>query len=337
GNLLSSTHSEQDNLASLLAQTLPQTRGRSAVRVEAADNSGLAAVAEAYRLVSSGAASTVLVVGVEKMTEFPSAMVMRALAHSCHAQYELVYGATPAGIQALLMRLYMGVFGVDRDALSSWPVLMHDNAADNPYAQLRFRVSKEQVASSMVIADPITLLDSSPVGDGAAAVVLASEEEARSQTDTPVEIASVAHATDTLGITGREDPLVLMALEAASRRAYEEAGISVENIDVLEIHDTTTIMGILELEALGLAPRGRAAAMLDEGRFAPGDRPSVNLSGGLKARGHPVGATGVYQAAEIAMQLRGDFPGRKAPSPETGVAAGLGGSGATAIVVVMRR
>ncbi len=337
GNMLASTQNEQDNLAAFLAEAIPYTRGAHAVRVEAADNSGLAAVIKAYSLVASGMAETVLVVGVEKMTEYPSATVTRATAQACNAQYELIHGATLPGIQALLMRMYMHVHGVDRDTMSSWPVLMHDNAADNPYAQLRFRISKEQVGSSMMIADPITLMDSSPIGDGAAAIVLASENIARKQSDTPVLISSAAQASDTLSIAWREDPLRLLAVEKATRAALSAADLEKESIDVVEIHDTTTILGLLGLEALGLAPPGKAAVLVDEGRFAPGDKPSINLSGGLKARGHPLGATGVYQAAEIAMQLRGDYPGRKAEGAEIGLALGIGGPGTTASVIIMRR
>ncbi len=336
GSMLPSIHNEQSSLASLLAQSLPYTRGKMAVGVEDADNSGLAAVIKGYSLIASGLAKTVLVAGVEKMTEYPSAMAIRALSQACNAQHELFHGATLISLQALLMRLYMNTYGIDRDTMSAWPVLMHSNASENPYAQLRFKVTKEQVASSMMVSDPIRLLDSSPIGDGAAAIVLAASDAAGSRNNA-VEIAAVAQASDTVGIAYREDPLRLLAAEKAARTAYEKAGIKARDLDVVELHDTTTILGLLGLEALGLSPRGKAAVMVDEGEFSSKSKPSVNLSGGLKARGHPAGATGVYQAAEIALQLRGDYPGRRAPDPEMGLALGLGGLGSTASIIVMRR
>ncbi len=336
GNMLSSSMGEQDSLGALLADSAG-LRGIPAFKVEAACGSGGAAFFAAYNMVASGMFDVVLVAGVEKMTEHITATVTRALAQAADAEYELFYGASFTGLNALLMRYYMEKYRVSREEMAAWPVLMHENASQNPFAQLRFKITVEQVLNAMVVADPITLLDSSPMGDGAAAVMIASEEVARKLTDTPVRVAGVGLATDSVDLSTRLELDDLAAARLAAEKAYRMAGVEAGDIDVAEVHDAFTITGLLSLEALGLAGRGEAAKLVAEGRFRPGDRPEVNLSGGLKARGHPVGATGVYQIAEIAMQLRGDFPGVKASNPEVGLAENIGGHGATISVVVLRR
>ena len=336
GNMLSSSMGEQDSLGALLADSAG-LRGIPAFKVEAACGSGGAAFFAAYNMVASGMFDVVLVAGVEKMTEHITATVTRALAQAADAEYELFYGASFTGLNALLMRYYMEKYRVSREEMAAWPVLMHENASQNPFAQLRFKITVEQVLNAMVVADPITLLDSSPMGDGAAAVMIASEEVARKLTDTPVRVAGVGLATDSVDLSTRLELDDLAAARLAAEKAYRMAGVEAGDIDVGEVHDAFTITGLLSLEALGLAGRGEAAKLVAEGRFRPGDRPEVNLSGGLKARGHPVGATGVYQIAEIAMQLRGDFPGVKASNPEVGLAENIGGHGATISVVVLRR
>ena len=338
GNMMSSSLQYQDNLGAYIAGGLG-FRGTPAFKVEAACGSGGAALHAGYALVRSGAYSSVLVLGVEKMTDYPTAVVTRALAQAADAEYELYYGATFVGLNALMMRYYMEHHGVSRDEMSRWPVLMHRNAVLNPYAQLRREITLEDVARSQVVADPIRLLDSSPIGDGAAAVLLVAEELAEALPEKPVvEVAASALATDTVELSNRLELDRIPAAGAAAREAYNRAGIEPGDVDVAEIHDAFTVNAMILLEELGLAPRGGAARLLAEGRFAPGDRPTVNPSGGLKARGHPVGATGVYQAAEITMQLRGDFPGARAPAgSETGIAVNMGGDGSTVTVTVFRR
>ena len=336
GNMLSSSMGEQDSLGALLADSVG-LRGIPAFKVEAACGSGGAAFFAGYNLVASGMFDVVLVAGVEKMTEHVTSTVTRALAQAADAEYELFYGASFTGLNALLMRYYMEKHGVSREEMAAWPVLMHENASQNPFAQLRFKITVEQVLNAMVVADPITLLDSSPMGDGAAAVVIASEEVARKLSDTPVQVAGLGLATDSVDLSTRLELDGLAAARLAAEKAYRMAGIEARDVDVVEVHDAFTITGVLSVEALGFAGKGEAARLVAEGRFRPGDRPEVNLSGGLKARGHPVGATGVYQVAEIAMQLRGDFPGVKARDAEIGVAENIGGHGATISVVVLRR
>ncbi|NPA97028.1 MAG: thiolase domain-containing protein [Crenarchaeota archaeon] len=336
GNMMASSLFNQDNLGALVAD-YAGLRGVAAYHVEAACGSGGHAVVAGYSLVASGLYDVVLVVGVEKMCDYPTSVVTAALAQAADAEHELVYGISFPSLNALVMRLYMKTFGASREALAQWPVRMHEYGSRNPYAQLRFRISVDDVVRSPVIADPIRLLDSSPIGDGAAALVLASEDVARKLSDTPVEVAGVGMATDSVDLSSRMDLLDAPSVRLAAEKAYRMARVSPRDIDVAEVHDAFTVTGLLCLEALGFVERGKAWKEFADGRFGPGDKPSVNLSGGLKARGHPVGATGVYQVAEIAMQLRGDFPGVKAGSPSIGLAANFGGVATQTSVVVLRR
>ncbi len=337
GNMLSSSLQEQDNLGAYVANGIG-LRGIPAFKVEAACGSGGAALHAGYALVRSGVYRSVLVVGVEKMTDYPTARVTRALAQAADAEYEAFYGATFVGLNALMMRYYMERHGVSREEMSLWPVLMHENDLSNPYAQIKRRITVEDVARSQVIADPIRMLDSSPIGDGAAAVLLVSEDLRNQIPGGPsVELAGAGLATDTVELGNREALDRIPAAAAAAERALRQAGLEAERIDVMEIHDAFTVNAMILIEELGLAPRGAAAKLLAEGRFRPGDRPTLNPSGGLKARGHPVGATGVYQAAEVVMQLRGDYPGLRVDAAETGLALNMGGDGSTVTVHVFRR
>jgi acetyl-CoA C-acetyltransferase/acetyl-CoA acyltransferase len=337
GNMMSSSLQHQDNLGAYIANGIG-LRGIPAFKVEAACGSGGAAVHAAFNMVKSGVYNAVLVVGVEKMTDYPTAVVTEALAQAADAEYELFYGASFTGLNALMMRYYMEKYQVSRREMSYWPVMMHKNAVANPYAQIRREIKLEDVERSQVVADPIRLLDSSPIGDGAAAVLLVSENIASKLTEKPVvEVAGSAMATDTVELSNRESLDAMPAAAQAAKKAYKMAGVEPRDIDVIEIHDAFTINAIILLEELGFAPRGQAAKQLAEGRFAPGDKPTANPSGGLKARGHPVGATGVYQVAEIVMQLRGDFPGVKVDKAEIGLTANIGGDGSSLIIHVLRR
>jgi len=337
GNMSSSSLCEQDNLGALLADYAGLT-GKPAFKVEAACGSGGTAVFTGYSLVASGLFNVVMVGGVEKLTEYPTRTVTSALAQASDAEYELYFGASFTGLNALIMRYYMEKYGVTRSEISEWPVLMHENASRNPYAQLPFKITKEQVNKSQIIADPIRLYDASPIGDGAAAIILASEEVARKITDTPVEIAGLGMATDKLYLASRDKLDTFKATVEAAKVAYNMANISPKDVDVAEVHDAFSILGLINLEDLGFVEeKGKTAKLLCEGRFRPGDKPAVNPSGGLKARGHPVGATGVYQVAEVAMQLRGDFPGTKVPEAKVGLAQSIGGVGSTIVVTILKR
>lgn len=336
GNETSSSLQDQDNLGAYLADY--GGLGRiPAFKVEAACGSGGTAFYVGFSLVASGLVDVVMVAGVEKLTDARSSTTTAALAKAAEAEYESFYGVSFTSLNALLMNYYMKKYKVSHEELAEWPVMMHENASQNPYAQLRFKITKEQVITSRVIAYPLRLLDASPISDGAAAVIIASEDVAKKITDTPVLVAGVGMSTDKIYMASREYLDRMIALINAAKQAYNMAKMEPRDLDILEIHDAFSILGVMSLEDLGLAEKGKAVELLNEGRFHPGDKPTANPSGGLKARGHPVGATGVYQIAEIAMQLRGDFPGVKVSNAETGLASNIGGVGTSITVAILRR
>ncbi len=342
GNMTSSVLMEQDSLAALAAD-YSGLRGIPAFKVEAACGSGGAAFYAGYSLVKSGLAETVVVAGVEKLTEKLTADATKALAQAADAEYEVFYGVTFTGLNALVARLYMNKFGYTREDLAYWPLRMHEYASYNPYAQLPRKTSLEAILKSPVVAEPLHLFDCSPMGDGAAAVVITKDEELAKSIakntgkDVLVEVAGISMATDSVDLGSRRDLLTLESTVRASRDAYKMAGVSVKDIDYAEVHDAFHITGYLALEDMGFAPKGEAPKLWKEGKFAKGDKPEVNFSGGLKARGHPVGATGIYQIVEATMQIRGDFPGYKASDPVIAVTQNIGGIGTYSIVTILRR
>ncbi len=334
GNMLSSLI-EQENLASLIADYLG-LRGVTGFKVEGACGSGGAAFLAGYSLVASGLFKRVLVLGVEKLNERPTPDTSRGLAWAADSDYELIYGVSFAGLNALIMRLYMSRYGITREEMGLWAVLMHENGYYNPYAHLRKKVTLEEVIKSPVIADPIRLYDACPISDGAAAVYIAAEDVARELSDAPIYVAGIGNAVDSTDITSRFELDEFLASRLSAERALRMAKLYVKDVDVAEIHDAYSIVAMLSIESIGFAPKGKAPKMLSEGRFKPGDKPTLNPSGGLKSRGHPVGATGVYQIAEVTMQLRGDFPGLKVGG-EVGLAQNIGGVGSNVTTVVLRR
>ena len=333
GNMLSSLV-EQENLASLIGDHIG-LRGACGLKVEGACGSGGVAVMTGYSLIASGLFSKVLVVGVEKLFERPSSDVIRGLAYAADADYELIYGVTFSGLNALLMRYYMSKYGIKYEEIAYWSVLMHKNGSRNPYAQLRNEITLEDVLKSPIIADPIRLYDSCPLSDGASAVFLVSEDF-KKVTDTPVSIAGVSNSIDSTDLSSRFELDHLLASKTSAESALRMAKIDLRKIDVAEIHDAYTITAALSIESIGFVERGKAPKAWSEGRFSPGDKPSLNLSGGLKSRGHPVGATGVYQLAEVVMQLRGDFPGVSVPA-EVGLTQNIGGAGSNVTTIILMR
>lgn len=342
GNMTSSVLMGQDSLGALIADH-SGLRGIPAFKVEAACGSGGAALYAAYALVKSGEVDVVAAGGVEKLTEATTATVTRALAQAADADYEVFYGATFTGLNAMIARLYKNLFGYSDEDLSYWPLKMHEYASYNPYAQLRGKVTLEEIVSSPLIADPIRLYHSAPIGDGAAVLLLVrGEDRAReiakkTGKDILVELSSVSLATDSVDLTTRNDLLTMDSTVKASRDALKKAGLEIKDIDYVELHDAFHITGYVSIEDLGFAPKGLAPKLYHEGKFQKGDRPEINFSGGLKARGHPVGATGIYQAAEAVMQIRGDFPGYKASNPETALIHNIGGISTIAAVAIFRR
>ncbi len=336
GNMCASDLSDQNNIGGLLADYI----GISpcpAYRVEAACGSGGAAILAGFSAVASGMSDIVMVGGVEKLSDGVGGNTTLALGKAADADYELFFGSSFVSLNALIMNQYMHTYHTPREAFADFAVLMHKNGSKNPYAQLPFEISRETVMNSDRIADPITLFDCAPVGDGAAALIICPLDDAPKYSDSFVEIAGIAGATDTIDVASRADMLSLNSTVVAADKAYKMAKIAPGDIDVAEIHDTFTITGALSLEDLGLCERGKFAKLLEDGAFEPGGTVAINPSGGLKSRGHPVGATGVYQAAEVTMQLLGKADRMQVQEAELGLTQNLGGSGSSSFVSVLRR
>jgi acetyl-CoA C-acetyltransferase len=246
----------------------------------------------------------------------------------------LPHGLSFVAINALLMRRYMYEYGVEREAFCNFAVVAHQNAVGNPNARFHAPLPPERFLSAPMICDPISLMDSSPIADGAAAIVLCPTNQAK-RSARPVHIKASAVATDCLSLHDRRDPLRLLAAEVAAGRAFAQAGITPEDIDFFEYHDAFTIMAALSLEASGFAQPGRGTYLAREGAIALDGRIPVATMGGLKGRGHPVGATGVYQIIEAVQQLRGECGANQLSNPRLGMTQNIGGSGATVVTHIL--
>jgi len=276
--------------------------------------------------------------GVEKMTDVLTEEAASILGLAGDYEWEVFKGATFPTLYALMARRHMHEYGTTEEQLAMVAVKNHENAVLNPFAQFRKRISVEDVLASPVIASPLKLLDCSPLSDGAAAVVLASEEKVRElKIDTPVWIRASAQASDTLALHDRKDLTTLLATRVAAEQAYKQAKVEPKDIDVAEVHDCFTIAEILAIEDLGFFKKGEGGKAVEEGQTARNAKISVNTSGGLKACGHPVGATGVKQIVELTLQLRGDAGERQVTRAELGLAHNVGGSGATCVVHILSR
>jgi acetyl-CoA C-acetyltransferase len=334
GNMIASETSGQHHLGALVADFVG-LRGIEAFRVEAACASGAAALRAGYLAVASGAADLVIVVGLEKMTDAIGNSITTALAEAADADYETPHGLSFVSINALLMRRYMYEFGVRHEDFAGFAITAHQNAVNNPYAMFRRPITKEEFVQARMIADPINLLDSSPVADGAAAVVLCPTDQARSFSEHPVRIRACEVGTDSLALHDRRDPLFLEAAYISVQKAYARAGVTPADIDLFELHDAFTIMAALSLEAAGFARRGEGVRLAMDGSIALNGRIPISTMGGLKGRGHPVGATGVYQVIEVAQQVTGRAGANQVPNARLGMAQNIGGSGATVITTIL--
>ncbi|MEZ4510713.1 MAG: thiolase domain-containing protein [Chloroflexota bacterium] len=335
-NMLAGPLSGQQHLGALIAD-FSGLRGVEAVTVEAADASGGAALRQAVMAVQSGLMETALVVGVEKMTDVVGSPVTSALALSLDADYETVHGMTPAAVGALLMRRYMYEYGVEVADFAGFSVNAHANGAANPLAMFRNKLRADRFTSAPLVADPVTLFDAAPTGDGAAAVIVTSHERAQDMVPQPIRIAGSAIATDTLAIHDRKEMLWLAAAHQSAAKAMAAAGVGHDDIDVLELHDAFTVLAALSLEAMGFAERGEGWKLARDGEIGKNGRIPISTFGGLKARGNPGGATGVYQIVEVARQLRGEAGDNQIAGATIGMAQCLGSAGATAVTHVLSK
>jgi acetyl-CoA C-acetyltransferase len=336
GNMLSGPLNRQENLGALITDWVG-LRGTEAVKIEAACGSGGAALRAGLLAVGSGAMDSAVVVGVEKMTDTVGTATTAALATAADADWEAAQGVSFVAINALVMRRYMHVYGWQHADFAAFSINAHANAAHNPFARLREPISQREYDRARMVADPINLLDASPIGDGAAAVVLVPSEALHRNGRPLITIAGSASATDSLAVHDRRDPLWLSAAAESARKAYAQAGVGPADVQVFELHDAFSIMAALSLEACGFAERGQGPRLALDGQIGPHGRVPIATRGGLKARGHPVGATGVYQIVEVVQQLRGEAGGTQVPAqPRLGMAQNIGGSGATIITHLLR-
>ena len=305
-------------------------------RVEGACASGSLALRQGIMAVSSGMHDIVVVGGVEKMTDLGVNTVSDILGGAGDQEWELFMGATFPAIYALMARRHMHEFGTTEEMMASVAVKNHKHGARNKYAQFQKEISLETVLDSKMVADPLKVFDCSPITDGAAAVVLAPFDIAQSFVKKPVEIIASAQASDAIALHSRETHTALRATQVAAKKAYEQAKLSPKGIQFAEVHDCFTIAEIMAIEDLGFFPKGQGGKASLEGKTALGSEIPVNTSGGLKACGHPVGATGVKQAVEVVWQLRGEAEGRQVKDAHIGLSHNVGGSGATAVVHIYR-
>lgn len=335
GNMLSPLVSGQNQLGTFFSDWAGLWH-KEAVKVEAACGSGAAAFRAALMAVASGEVETAIALGVEKMTDKAGREVTAALATAADADYEVEQGVSFVGLNALIMRRYMYEYGWKHADFAPFSINSHANAVHNPYARLREPITLEQFEKSAMVATPINLLDASPIGDGAAAAVLVPAERVTSLPGRPrVLVVGSAAATDTIAVHSRRDPLFLSAACESARRAYSMAGIGPEAVDVFELHDAFSIMSALSLEACGFAERGQGPRLGLENQIGVQGRIPICTRGGLKARGHPVGATGMYQIVEVVQQLRGECGPTQVDGARIGMAQNIGGSGATILTHIL--
>jgi len=339
GNMISGAASHQQHLGAYIADWVGWQHV-SALRIEAACGSGSAAFRAALMAVASGALDTAVAVGVEKMTDSPSAEITSQLATAADADWELDQGVSFVGLNALLMQRYMHEYGWKHEHFAPFSINAHANAAHNPFARFREPISEAQYRRAPMIADPINLLDASPMADGAAAVVLVPADALRHSgngLEKPlIRVVASSAAVDSISIHNRRDALWLSAAERSARRAYQQAGLQPQQIDVFEVHDAFTIMSALSLEACGFAERGQGPRLGQDGEICVGGRIPIATRGGLKARGHPVGATGMYQIVELVQQLRGEAGRTQVIDARVGMAQNIGGSGSNVLTHILR-
>ena len=339
GNMLSGVLTRQENIGALIADWVG-LKNVEAIKVEAACGSGAAALRAAIMAVGSGEMESAIAVGVEKMTETKGTETTAALATAADADYEAEQGLSFVAINALIMQRYMYEYGWKHTDFAPFSINAHANAVHNPFARLQEPISTKAYQQARMIADPINLLDASPIGDGAAAVVILPADRLRTGSNSAIhpwiKISGSASATDALAVHDRRDPLWLSAAEKSVHKAYNQAGVGPQDIDVFELHDAFSIMSALSLEACGFAERGQGPRMGLEGEIIPTGCVPIATRGGLKARGHPVGATGLYQIIEVVQQLRGEAGATQVPSARIGMAQNIGGSGATIITHILK-
>ena len=332
GNMSGGLFVGQEHIGALIAEhsglaPIPATS------VEAACASGGLALRQAIMAVASGYYDHVMAAGVEKMTDVVDATP--AIAAAADQEWEAQQGVTFPSLYAMMARRHMYEYGTTREQIAGFAVLGHKNGALNPKAQFQREISIDAVLNSTKVAEPLNLLDCSPVSDGAAAVIVVPADEAQKYTDTPVYVRASTQASDTIALHSRKSLTTIQSTVLASRKAYEIAGLKPEDMDEAEVHDCFSINGLLAIEDLGFFEKGKGGQAIEDGLIERDSDIAVNTSGGLKARGHPLGATGIAQAAEVTWQLRQEADKRQVSDVENGLTLNIGGTGGTAAVHIL--
>ena len=322
----------QEHIGSLMADYLG-VAGIPSTRVESACASGGAAVRMAILEVMSGESEIVLAGGVEKMWDGADATY--ALATAADQEYEAFHGITFPGLYALIANAHMARYGTTREQLADVAVKNHYHGSMNPKAQYQVQISRVQVMTSTLVASPLRLLDCSPVTDGAAAVIVTTVEKARKLGKPVVRVRASAQASDALALHSRKDLTRIPVVEKAAERAFKQAGIGPEDLDLAEVHDCFTIAELVVMEELGLVERGKSGEAVSSGMTRLGGKIPINTSGGLKSKGHPVGATGVAQVIEVVQQLRGEAGKRQVENARIGLTQNMGGSGGSCVIHIL--
>ncbi len=336
GNMSAGSFVGQDHVGALIADFAGLAEHKiPAMRIESACASGAAALHTGYMAVASGMYDIVLVGGVEKMTDLPGDMVTDILAGAADREWEVFLGATFPSLAAMMARRYMYEYGMTREQMALFPVIAHKHGAMNPDAHFQREITVDDVLNAPMVADPLTLMNCSPVSDGAAAVVLAPAEIAKKYTDSPIKILASTYANEYISLHSRKSLTESLSTIEAGRKAYKMAKKEPKDIDLAEIHDAFSIIAIEGLEGLGFAKKGEAAKLAEEGQLYYDGNLPYNPSGGLKAKGHPVGATGVGQVVEIVKQLRNEAGKRQVENARVGMAHNVGGTMTSSIVHIL--
>lgn len=337
GNMMGGSANHQQHLGSYIADWVG-LRHMQSMHIEAACGSAAAAFRAALLAVGSGVAESAIALGVEKMTDSPGNEITAQLASAADADWEVSQGVSFVALNALIMRRYMHEYGWKHEDFAPFSLNSHANAVHNPFARFQEKISEKAYLRAPVVADPINIMDASPMGDGAAAAILVPADQVSAYAPHPrVVISGSAAATDTIAVHDRRDPLWLAAAERSARAAYSQASLSPADIDFFEAHDAFTIMAALSLEASGFAERGKGPRLALDGDITPTGRIPISTLGGLKARGHPVGATGLYQIVEVVRQLRGEAGAGQLERARVGMAQNIGGSGSNIVTHILTR
>jgi len=336
GSMSPGLYNKQEHIASVMADYLG-VKGIPATRVESACASGGLAVRTGFMEIASGMSDIVLAGGVEKMWDGEDFTMV--LATAADQEYEAFHGITFPGLFAMVANRYLYEFpDAKREDLAFVSVKNHKNGAKNPRAQYRREITVENVLSSTMVADPLRLLDCSPVTDGAAAVLLATKEIAEKLHKHPlVQIVGVGAATDTIALDKRDSLVSFSAVKKSAEQAYKMAELSPQDIDTAEVHDCFSIAEIIVTEDLGFFEKGKGALAVRDGSTQIGGKIPVNTSGGLKSKGHPVGATGAAQIVEITEQLRGASGNRQIENAKIGLTQNMGGTAGSSVVHILKR